>query len=37
MKICKYKKKIVPLQRILGIGYGYGYGVWDMGYGVLCE
>ena len=39
MKICKYKKKIVPLQRILGMGYwvwgiGYGYGIWDMGYGV---
>ena len=40
IKICKYKKKTVPLQGILGIGYwildiGYwvfGYGVLDMGY-----
>ena len=42
MKICKYKKKIVPLQRVLDMGYwildiGYwildiGYGIWGMGY-----
>ena len=35
MKICKYKKNIVPLQGILGMGYwiwDMGYGIWGMGY-----